>query len=55
MVFAVLLIFAGPTYLVLVLTEVLKISYTISMVSGFALFVAGLAIILYLNKKKVIS
>jgi hypothetical protein len=50
-----LLTFVGPTYLVYVLLNTLEINYAVSMVSGFALFVVGLALIWYLIKSKVIS
>ncbi|MEM2953672.1 MAG: hypothetical protein QXU21_05295 [Candidatus Bathyarchaeia archaeon] len=52
---AALLTFAGPTYVVLVLFNVLEINYAVSMVTGFVLFVAGLALMWYLIKKKIIS
>lgn len=52
---AALLTFAGPTYVVLVLLNVLEINYAVSMVTGFILFIAGLALIWYLIKKKIIS
>jgi len=54
-VLAALLTFAGPTYAVLVFMKIFEINYTFSMISGFALFIAGLLLILYLIKKKVIS
>jgi uncharacterized membrane protein HdeD (DUF308 family) len=54
-VLAVLLTFAGPTYVVYVLLEVLEIGYTASMLSGLILLVAGLILIWYLIKKKIIS
>jgi len=52
---AALLTFAGPTYVVLVLLNVLEINYAVSMVTGFILFIAGLALIWYLIKNKIIS
>jgi hypothetical protein len=54
-ILAVLLIFAGPTYIVFVLLNVLDLSYPISMGSGFAIFIVGLVLLLYLIKKGVIS
>ncbi|MGB9853526.1 MAG: hypothetical protein ACPLRY_01775 [Candidatus Bathyarchaeales archaeon] len=54
-VIAALLTFAGPTYGVLVLIDVLDIDYAVSMVTGFILFMAGLTLIWYLIKKKVFS
>jgi len=52
-VIAALFTFGGP-YVVYVLTH-LKMSMILSVVSGFALFAVGLALIMYLIKKKVIS
>jgi len=49
------LTFAGPTYIVYLLQNVLEINYAVSMVSGFVLLIAGLVLIWYLVKKKVIS
>ena len=53
-VLAAFLTFAGP-YVVYVLLHVLEIDYAVSMVSGFVLLVAGLVLIWYLVKNKVIS
>jgi len=54
-IFAALLTFAGPTYVVYAFNSVLKIDYAISVVSGFVLFIIGLAIIWYLIKQKVVT
>ncbi|MCL6578931.1 MAG: hypothetical protein K6T73_06020 [Candidatus Bathyarchaeota archaeon] len=54
-VVAAFLIFAGPTYVVYVLMNVLDISYVFSMISGFALFIVGLVLLWYLIKNKVVS
>lgn len=54
-VFAALLTFAGPTYVVYAFNSVLKIDYAISIVSGFVLFIIGLTIIWYLIKQKVVT
>jgi hypothetical protein len=54
-VFAVLLIFVGPTYMIYVFESVLNINYFISVGSGFALFIFGLVLLLYLIKKGVIT
>jgi hypothetical protein len=54
-IFAALLTFAGPTYVVYAFNSVLKIDYAISIVSGFVLFIVGLAIIWYLIKQKVVT
>jgi len=54
-VLAAFLTFAGPTYVVYVLLDILEIDYVVSMLSGFVLLIAGLALIWYLVKNKVIS
>jgi hypothetical protein len=52
---AALLTFAGPTYMVYILINVLDLNYAVSMVSGFALFIVGLALIWYLIRQKALS
>lgn len=54
-ILAAFLTFAGPTYMVYLFLNVLDLSYAVSMISGFILFVAGLAFIWYLIKHKIIS
>jgi uncharacterized membrane protein len=54
-VLAAFLTFAGPTYVVYVLIRILKIDYFLSMISGIVLFMAGLVLIWYLIKNKIIS
>jgi cytochrome c oxidase assembly factor CtaG len=54
-VLAAFLTFAGPTYMVYVLMNILKIDYFVSMISGIILFTAGLVLIWFLIKKKIIS
>jgi len=55
-VLAAFLTFAGPTYVVyVVFLKVLDMDYFTSMVSGFALFIAGLVLIWYLIRNKIIS
>jgi len=54
-VLAAFLTFAGPTYIVYVFINILKIDYFISMSSGIILFIAGLVLIWYLIKNKIIS
>ncbi len=51
---SVLLVFAGPTYVIYVLTEIIKVDLAASFVVGFALFVVGLVLMRYLVQKKVI-
>lgn len=54
-VLAAFLTFAGPTYVVYVLQSFLDIGFTISVVCGFILFVAGLALFWCLIRNKGIS
>jgi|YelNatPaOPRAMG01_1025707.scaffolds.fasta_scaffold01322_22 hypothetical protein len=51
---AALLTFGGP-YVVLAVFKVLDLDYAISLVSGFIVFVVGLALLMFLIKKRVIS
>ena len=51
---AVVLIFAGPTYVSYLLFDVLNVNYVASIVSGFALFIAGLLLMWFLIRKKII-
>jgi|YelNatPaOPRAMG01_1025707.scaffolds.fasta_scaffold02650_4 cytochrome c biogenesis protein CcdA len=53
-ILAVLLMFAGPTYLVLILINALNINYGISMIIGFTLFLLGLSIMFFLIRRKII-
>jgi hypothetical protein len=55
LVLAAFLVFLGPTYVVYVLNIILEINYAVSMASGFAIFIAGLALIVYLIKKGIVS
>lgn len=52
---AAFLTFVGPTYFVYAAVHALDLNFAISMASGFALFIVGFALILYLIKKKVIT
>jgi hypothetical protein len=52
---AVFLIFAGPTYFSYMLSDILNVNYVASMVSGFALFIAGLLLMWFLVRKKIIT
>jgi len=54
-VLAAFLTFVGPTYVVYVLINILKVDYGISMISGIILFIAGLVLIWYLTRKKIVS
>ena len=51
----VLLIFAGPTYVSYLLSNILNVNYVASVVSGFALFIAGLLLMCFLIRKKIIT
>jgi hypothetical protein len=53
-VVTVFLIFAGPTYVSYALSDILKVNYVASVVSGFALFVLGLVLMVFLIRKKII-
>ena len=52
---SVFLIFAGPTYVPYLLSNILKVSLVASMTAGFVLFIAGLFLLLFLVRKKVIT
>jgi len=52
---AVFLIFAGPTYISYLLFNILNVNYVASIVSGFALFIAGLLLMWFLIRKKIIT
>ena len=54
-IFAAFLIFAGPTYVSYILADVLNVNYVASVVSGFILFIAGLLLLLFLVKKKIVE
>ncbi len=52
---AALLIFVGPTYVPAVLSDTLKLDYVLSVVIGAVLFIAGLGMLFYLIRKKIIT
>ncbi|MEM3696326.1 MAG: hypothetical protein QXQ94_02310 [Candidatus Bathyarchaeia archaeon] len=54
LILAAILTFGGP-YAVYVLNIVFEIDFAVSMISGFALFIAGLVLIWYLIRKGVVS
>jgi capsule polysaccharide export protein KpsE/RkpR len=54
-VLAAFFTFAGPTYVIYVLRSFLDINFTVSVIFGFVLFVAGLTLDWYLIKNKVVS
>jgi hypothetical protein len=51
----VLLIFVGPTYIPYLLFDVLNVNYVASIVTGLALFIAGLLLMLFLVRKKIVT
>jgi hypothetical protein len=52
---AFILIFVGPTYIPYLLFDVLKLNYFASIGTGFALFIAGLLLMWFLVRKKIIT
>jgi cytochrome c biogenesis protein CcdA len=54
-IITVLLIFAGPTYVPFVLSDLLHVNYVASVVAGVALFIAGLLLMGFLVRKKIIT
>jgi hypothetical protein len=50
-----LLVFAGPTYLVYALVNVLDLNYFLSIGCGFALFIVGMILLLFLMRKKIVT
>lgn len=54
-IFAALLIFAGPTYLVYTLVNVLYMEYFLSMGIGFTALIVGVVFLLFLMRKKIVS
>jgi hypothetical protein len=51
----VILVFVGPTYIPYLLFDVLKLNYFASIGIGFALFIAGLFLMWFLVRKKIIT
>ena len=54
-IISVFLLFVGPTYVPYLLSDVLKVDYIASIGIGAVLFILGLAMLIYLIKKKAIS
>jgi hypothetical protein len=54
-ILSMLLIFAGPTYVPYVMASLLKIGYITSIGVGFVLFILGMASMLFLIRKKLIT
>ena len=51
----VFLIFAGPTYVSYLLSEILNLNYIVATTVGFSLFLFGLFLLYYLIKNKTIK
>jgi hypothetical protein len=49
-----LLIFVGPTYVPYLLSSILNVSSAAATIAGFALFILGLFLTLFLVRKKII-
>ena len=54
LIIAVLLIFAGPTYIPFVLNGILNVNYIASTVVGVVLLIVGLLLLWFLIRKKII-
>ena len=54
LIIAVLLIFAGPTYVPFVLNGILNVNYIASTVVGVVLLIVGLLLLWFLIRKKII-
>jgi hypothetical protein len=52
---AVILIFAGPTYVPYLFIDILKVEYFAAIGTGFVLLIIGLVLMWYLIRKKVIE
>ncbi len=52
---AVILIFAGPTYVPYLFVDVLKVEYFAAIGTGLVLLIVGLVLMWYLIRKKVIE
>ena len=53
--FSMILIFLGPTYVPYAMVHVIKIHYFVSVGAGFVLFIVGMALMLFLIRKKLIT
>ena len=54
-VLSMLMIFVGPTYLTYILANVMKIDYFASIGVGFIIFIAGMGLMAFLIRKKLIT
>jgi hypothetical protein len=53
-VLAALFLFSGP-YIALISSNVLNLDYTLSMVSGIAVFIVGLVLLWYVLRKNLVT
>jgi hypothetical protein len=53
-ILAALLIFAGPTYVIYALVNMLDVEYFLSVGIGFAVLLAGSFFLLFLMRKKIV-
>lgn len=51
----VILIFVGPTYVPYMLVDVLNFDYVASVATGLILLIAGLFLMLFLVRKKIVT
>ncbi len=54
LIIAVFLVFAGPTYVPYVLSDILRVNYIASILTGLVLLIVGLLLVWSLVRKKVI-
>lgn len=54
-VVAVLLLFAGPTYIPFLMVDFLQLNYFAGIGTGAVLFIVGLVMLIFLIRKKVIT
>lgn len=55
LIVAVLLIFAGPTYVPYVLNSIVNVDYVASVLMGLLLLVIGLALLWFLIRRRVVT
>lgn len=55
LIVSVLLIFAGPTYMPYLMSDIAGINYFVSIAVGVVLLVVGLLLMVFLIRKKVIT
>jgi hypothetical protein len=55
MIVSVLLIFAGPTYVPYLMSDILHVNYGASIAVGLVLLLAGLGLLVFLIRKKVVE